>query len=75
MAEKKLDVDSPADEKLAAIKAAAKYFNSDLTQLICRDAAGNLQSVHVFAQGKYAVMLERWLGKLDRVKRERPRAG
>jgi hypothetical protein len=58
---KTLEIDSPPEEKLAALKSAAKIFNSDLSQIICRDENDQLLSVSVYAKGEYAAALLRFL--------------
>ncbi len=63
---KELRIDSPPEEQLAALQSAARSANSDLTQLICRDEAGKLISVAVFARAEYAPRLERFLKRIDR---------
>jgi hypothetical protein len=68
MPKKKLEIDSPPKEKLEALKGAAEYFNSDFTSLVCRDEKGKLLSVSVYATGKEAAALVRWLDGKDRKK-------
>jgi predicted GIY-YIG superfamily endonuclease len=59
-----LSITSTEQEKFEALKHAADYFNSDLTQVIGRDDNGKLLFVAVHAKGSYAVALERWLKRL-----------
>lgn len=68
---KKLEIDSPPEDKLAALKEAAEYFNSDFTSLICRDEKGGLVSVSVYAVGDAGTALERWLNRRDRKEKRR----
>lgn len=63
---KELTLDSPPEDKLDALKRVAEKLNSDLTHLICRDAAQKLLSVSVHATGEDAVALERWLKRRKR---------
>jgi hypothetical protein len=67
MKKRELSIDSPPQEKLAALKAAAKHFNSDLTQIICSDKNDKLLSVSVYAEDEYAEALLRFL-KSDEIK-------
>jgi hypothetical protein len=62
---KTLEIDSPPEEKLAALKSAAKTFNSDFSQIICRDENDKLLSVSVYAKGEYAAALLRFLGSKE----------
>jgi len=64
---RELGIDGPPEEKLAALKAAAKHFNSDLTRIICRDKNDKLLSVSVYAEDEYAEALLRFL-KSDEIK-------
>lgn len=69
---KKVDLASvPPEKKLEALKGAAEYFNSDFTSLVCRDEKGKLQSVSVYASGKNAAALERWVKQQDKEDRSR----
>jgi hypothetical protein len=64
---RELGIDSLPEEKLATLKAAAKYFNAGLTQVICSDKDDKLLSVSVYAEDEYAEALLRFL-KSDEIK-------
>jgi hypothetical protein len=58
---KQLEIDSSPKNKLETLKAAAEYFDSGFASLVCRDDKGKLLSVSVYATGKKALALVRWL--------------
>jgi hypothetical protein len=59
-----LSITSTEQEKFGALKRAADYFSSDLTQVIGRDDNDKLLFVAVHAKGDYAAALERWLKRM-----------
>ena len=71
MSQKNLEIDSPAEEKIAALRSAAKHFNADLTYIICRDLKGRITEVSVCAGGSYAGPLARYLKQLQKVEDSR----
>jgi hypothetical protein len=61
-----LEIDSPPEMKLEALRVVAEISNSDLASIVCRDDEGKLLSVSVHARGESAAALERWLKRQEK---------
>lgn len=64
-----LGIDTPPEQKLEALEKCAKHFGAGSASLICRDKEGKLLSVSIYAEGRDAESLERWLKQHDPLNR------
>jgi hypothetical protein len=70
-----LTIDTPPEEKLEALKRAAKHFNAGMCSIICRDKNDKLLSVSIYAEGDDAAALEKWLKRREKRDRKTVKAG